>query len=117
MSHKDFFGRSIDVGDIVLSAKAGGKFFETNYTFSVVVAATPKLLRVHQLSSCLECLTYSQDKIKEELSKRYGRKAGKVNPSCLIKTDVNVGLTTPQMQEAIDRVPPSTLNPLAFSFP
>lgn len=102
--HKDHFGRPIEVGDVALTAKAGGKYFDTSYAFVVVVSKTPKLLRVHQLPPS-NSPQLPSDVIEETLRTRRGRKAGRVHPHCLIKTGVNVGLTQVQMETMINEGP------------
>lgn len=103
MSHKDYFGKPIEVGDVLLGAKAGGKYFDTVYSFVVVVSKTPKLIKVHQLNVGLREVT--KENVQESLAKRYGRRAGKAHPHCFISTNVNVGLTQAEMEKAIQRAP------------
>jgi hypothetical protein len=105
MIHKDYFGNDIQVGDVLLGAKAGGKFFDTVYSFVVVVSKTPKLLRVSQLAiNSPEKVT--KDIVIESLTNRRGRKAGRVHPNCFIRTKVNVNLTQAEMESAINKTPP-----------
>jgi hypothetical protein len=115
MNHKDYFGNDIEVGDVLLGAKAGGKFFDTVYSFVVVVSKTPKLLRVSQLAiDSPEKVT--KDIVMESLNNRRGRKAGRVHPHCFIRTKVNVNLTQAEMEAAIDKTPPVSLSsPLSSS--
>ncbi len=98
-THFDHFGRAIEVGDIVLSAKPGGKYVDTLYYFSVVVSKTPKLLRVHQLGA--QRPDVGKADVLISLQRRYGRKAGRVIPQALLCTGINVGLTQAEMEEAI----------------
>lgn len=109
MSHVDHFGRLIEVGDVCLTAKAGGKFFDTQYYFVIVTSKTPKLVRVHQMFGSLKSLSLTQDEVKEELSHRYGRLGGKTHPQGLVKTGVNVGLTEAEMLAAIQSKPKGSI--------
>ena len=107
-THQDHFSRPIEVGDICLSAKAGGKFFDTQYFFVLVTSKTPKLVRVHQMISDLSVLKLSQDDVKASLANRRGRLGGKTHPQGLVNTGVNVGLTEAEMLAAIRSTPIST---------
>lgn len=91
--HNDYFGRPIEVGDILLSAKSGGKFFDTAYAFVIVTSKTTKLLRVHQLGMSLECLKFTKEDYKQSLHCRVGRAGGKAHPAAFVKTGVTCGLT------------------------
>lgn len=101
-NHRDHFGREIEVGDILLGAKAGGKYVDTVYHFAVVVTKTTKLLRVHQLNGFTSPHNITAAIVKERLKERAGRPAGKVIPQTLLKTGVNVGLTQQEMLDAIE---------------
>lgn len=98
-THRDHFGRAIEVGDIVLGAKPGGKFVDTTYTFAVVVSKTPRLLRVSQLHT--NTPNVNKDIVMESLANRNGRRAGRLVPEAVISTGVNVGLTQAEMENAI----------------
>lgn len=99
-THHDHFGRAIKVGDIVLGAKAGGKYVDTTYVFSVVVSTTPKLIRVHQLG--ISRPDVHKDVVLSSLLNRCGRPAGKLVPQAVISTGLNVGLTQAEMEAAIE---------------
>lgn len=109
MTHVDHFGRPIEIGDIRLTAKAGGKFFDTQYYFVIVTSKTSKLVRVHQMMGHLKSLMLTQDEVKEELSHRCGRLGGKTHPQGLVRTGVNIGLTEAEMLAAIKSKPNGTL--------
>lgn len=101
--HRDYFGRTIEVGDVLLGAKPGGKYVDTTFNYVIVVSKTKQLIRVHQyggLSPDLSKLT--TEEVKRSLRNRNGRPAGKAVPHAFIKTTVNVGLTQVEMEECIN---------------
>ena len=110
-THLDHFGRAIEVGDIVLSSKPGGKYVDTTYNFLVVVSKTPKLLRVHQLAA--QKPDVAAPEVLESLKRRAGRKAGRVIPQALLSTGVNTGLTQAEMENAIESGRIQTLTALS----
>lgn len=101
VTHRDHFGKPLEVGDIALTAKPGGRYFDTQYAFVVVVAKTPKLLRVHQVS--ISSPEISVEDLKESLERRYGRKGGRVDPRALISTGHKVKATAAEMETWITK--------------
>lgn len=99
--HRDHFGKDINVGDILLGAKAGGKYVDTSFTFVVVVSKTKKLIRVHQCNGT-NPRTITASIVREELKNRAGRPAGKAVPQAFLNIGVNVGLTQKEMEDIIE---------------
>lgn len=108
-THRDYFGRPVEVGDILLGAKPGGRYCDTIFSFVIVVSKTPSLLRVHQWHGHYDLSKITKDDVLASLKRRNGRKAGKMVPSNFIKTGVNIGLTQVEMESAIKKGEPSQL--------
>jgi hypothetical protein len=105
---KDHFGKVINVGDIVLGAKAGNKYVDTTYHFAVVVSRTNKLIRVSQLANAHPHVDKSM--VEASLISRNGRPAGKVVPYAVINTGVNVGMTQVEMEALIKKPQPQPVD-------
>lgn len=75
---KDYYGNQVEVGDLVLGAKPGGRFRLTEFTEAIVIGETAAMLRVCQvidsrkLESC------------EEMIRDRGRRGGRLNPNEII---------------------------------
>lgn len=99
--HRDYFGKDINVGDILLGARAGGRYVDTSFNFVVVVSKTKRLIRVHQCNGT-DPRTITASIVREGLKKRAGRPAGKAVPQAFLNTGVNVGLTQKEMEDTIE---------------
>ncbi len=47
----DYYGTKVNIGDIVLGAKPGGRFKQTVFIHAIVIGRTAKMLEVHQIDS------------------------------------------------------------------
>lgn len=113
--HTDAFGTPVNVGDIVLGAKAKhNNYTDTEYMFSIVTEKTPKLLRLHQLGVTPSVLNTSPDNILKKHLQYRGRKGGRCNSSCVIHTGRSTNLTKEQMDAYIFKSVDDTTNVLSF---
>lgn len=46
---KDYFGQQLEVGDLVLGAKPGGRYRNTEFNTCVIIGETVKMIRCHQV--------------------------------------------------------------------
>lgn len=117
--HQDYFGTPVNVGDIVLGAKARRhNFQDTTYCFSVVVAKTKGMIRLHQLGDQKKCTVMPKDEILEQVKCRGGRKGGRMISGNVINLGINCGITEKEFDEAIKAGIPdaSDTTPFPFSF-
>jgi hypothetical protein len=107
-THRDYFGNDVGIGDIVLGAKARkNNYQDTSYVFSVVLAKTKGMLRLHQLGASACTLKLSKGQILDSVRSRGGRRGGAIGPCNVIHTGVNTGITE---QEFTKVNVPSTVN-------
>jgi hypothetical protein len=115
--HNDYFGTPINVGDIVLGAKGKrNDFQDTTYCFSVVVAKTKGMIRLHQLGDQKKCTTMPKDEILEQVKCRGGRKGGRMISANVVNLGINCGITEKEFNEAIKQGVPDTTHRLPFPF-
>lgn len=69
---KDYFGQPLEVGDLILGAKPGGRFRNTEFATCVVIGETEQLIRCHQVYDPQD-RTKSLESLKERM--RVGGKA------------------------------------------
>lgn len=46
---KDYFGQQLEIGDLVLGAKPGGRYRNTEFSTCVIIGETNKMVRCHQV--------------------------------------------------------------------
>jgi len=85
---KDHYGQELNIGDLVLGAKAGGRFGITSFIHSIVIGRTKHMVQVHQVM-------HNQSPTEMLTSLRYrGCIGGRVKPLDLIR--VEKALFTPK---------------------
>jgi len=75
---KDFYGNQVQIGDLVLGAKPGGRYRITEFTESVVIDETDAMLRVCQIGDSRK-LESSEQRIRDR-----GRRGGRLHPEEII---------------------------------
>ena len=77
----DYYNIEIKVGDLVLGAKAGGRFHQTSFTHAIVIGRTAHMLEIHGLGPWYDGDT------QEMLAsiQRRGHRGGRLNPREIIR--------------------------------
>lgn len=116
--HTDYFGTPVNVGDLVLGAKAQrNQYQDTEYCFSVVVAKTKGMIRLHQLGKTKATQSLSSFDILNSVKERAGKKGGRMLASNVIKLGRNCGFTEKEFDEAINKGATQALTSSPFIFP
>lgn len=104
--HKDYFGSTLDVGDIVMGATPRKNHYQdVSYSFAVVIGKTKKMVRLHKIGESLEAVKQFHTNpalLSENLVHRRNRRGGAVPPEGLIKTQLKPILKPDAIKQALE---------------
>lgn len=101
--HLDYWGASIEVGDIVLGATARKDHFRHNdFDVCLVTGKTSKMIRVHKLGSNKKEINLLNTALLKRVEERFGRPVGASHPCNFIKLR-ETGLTEVEIKDALDK--------------
>lgn len=90
---RDYYNQDLNIGDLVLGAKEGGRYRNVSYVHSIVIGRTERMIQVHQVIG-----TDTPAKMLNTLNRR-GYLGGRVRPSEVIRVEEGL-FTEAQIKQA-----------------